>query len=131
MAEEYRHEIESLHRFFVDWYTGVLDETAFGRLDEALGPSFELVSPDGTVHDRADILGAIRDAYESHDPGTFDIEIRNVEVLADYDDVTLVRYEEWQDTPDGVTGRLSTAVFGPAGEDTPEWRYVHETWLEE
>lgn len=132
MADRYRREIESLHRLFVEWYTGVLDNGSFEQLDDAFGPSFELVSPDGTVHDRTDILGSIREAYESYAPGEFDIEIRNVEVLADYDDVTLVRYEECQDTPEGVTGRLSTAVFGPASEndDAIEWRYVQETWLE-
>lgn len=136
MAATYRHEIESLHDFFVEWYTGQVDEDAFSRLEDALGPSFEIVSPDGAVSGRTDIVRAIRDSYDRHDIGEFDIEIRNVGLLAEYDDSALVRYEEWQETSDGTSGRLSTVVFEPTSERGPGgeslvWRHVQETWLEQ
>lgn len=134
MTATYRHEIESLHDFFVEWYTAQVDDTAFSHVEDALGQSFELVSPDGTVHTRADTLDALGRSYDTHDVGEFGIEIRNVDLLAEYDDAALVRYEEWQDTPAGTSGRLSTVVFEKTGEtDEPslEWRHVQETWLEE
>jgi hypothetical protein len=130
---DYRSEIESLHAFFVDWYTGVADSDAFDHLETVLGPDFEMVTPDGEVHDRDTILAGIRESHGSYDLGRFDIDIRNVEVIEQYGEVTLVRYEEWQDYEE-TTGRLSTAVFGPprasAGERTVEWRYLQETWLD-
>lgn len=130
---DYRTEIESLHAFFVDWYTGVADSDAFDHLETALAPTFEMVTPDGEVHDREAILEGIRESYGTHDPGSFSIDIRNVETVEQYGEVTLVRYEEWQDHGE-TTGRLSTALFGPArdsaGERTVEWRYLQETWLE-
>lgn len=136
MAGTYRHEIESLHDFFVEWYTAQADDAAFGRLEDALGPSFEIVSPDGTISSREDILSAIRRSYDTHEVGAFDIQIQNVDTLAEYDDAALVRYEEWQDTPDGTTGRLSTVLFeltgtGEADAGSFEWRHVQETWLEQ
>lgn len=133
---DYRTEIESLHAFFTDWYTAQVDSTAFEQLEQALGPSFEIITPAGTVYDRAEIIDAVRDSYEIHVPGEFGIDIRNVELVAEYADVTVVRYEEWQETTAGTTGRLSTALFdsveqSSTAQSTPQWRYVHETWLEE
>ena len=132
-----REEIEALHAFFVRWYCGTVDRSAFARLKEALGPAFERVTPAGEVHDRATVLAGIRESYDAHE--TFDIEIRNVEPVAAVGERTLVRYEEWQTTPDGENGRLSTALFGPVeGVDadpsvTPvvSWQYLQETWLNE
>lgn len=45
-------------------------------------------------------------------------------------EVTVCRYEEWQTTPDGENGRVSTVVFR-VDADTPgglSWVNVHETW---
>lgn len=132
----YRTEIESLHRFFVEWYAGERGRDTFEQLEDALAPSFEIISPNGDVHDREEIMAAIRESFDSREPGAFSIEIRNVELVAEYDEVTLVRYEEWQDDGDERTGRLSSGVFGPARESTGEqqtveWRYLQETWLED
>lgn len=111
MAATYRHEIESLHDFFVAWYTGQRENRAVYRAEDV-----------------------ICDSYDRHDVGEFDIEIRNVDVLAEYDDSALV--EEWKETPDGTSGRLSTVVFEPtnergAGTESLVWRHVQETWLEQ
>lgn len=134
-ATAYEDEIEALHQFFVEWYTGDADENDFAKVEEALAPSFEIVSPDGTVHDVDAITAAIREAFGTHEPGSFDIEIRNVEIVEQFDEVTAVRYEEWQEDAGETTGRLSTALFGPARDSTSEqqqyeWRYLQETWLE-
>lgn len=135
-------EISELHDLFVRWYCGRASRGAFERVERALAPSFELVSPDGTVNDRADVLGAIRKEYDRR--AGFDIEIRNVEPVHAGEEHTLVRYEEWHVPAAGAeTGRHSTALFGPVesgsgAADAPadgtrpraRWLYLQETWLQ-
>lgn len=127
-----RREIESLHEFFVDWYTGRTAEETHDRVERALGPDFEMVTPDGTRLEYADIVDEIRGSYASREPGTFDIHIRNVETRYTGDGCSLVRYEEWQETPNGTTGRSSTVLF-ETSPDAPGgviWRDLHETWID-
>jgi hypothetical protein len=123
-------EIEALHEFFVAWYTGTTDD--FDRVEAALGARFEMIHPDGNRVSRAAILDSIRETNGSYDPGAFDIDIRAVEMVDSGDGYAVVRYEEWQTTPDEENGRLSTVVFN-TDDDTPSglsWVTVHETWLE-
>lgn len=132
---ECEQEIESLHEFFVRWYYADADREAFARLEDALAPPFEMIHPDGQRVGRESIVDSIRESFDSREPDTFDIEVRNVVPVEIRDDRALVRYEEWQESPDGTTARLSTAYFAPAREataddQTVEWRYLHETWLE-
>ena len=125
-------EIETLHAFFVEWYTGTTDDDAIARLERALAPDFEMVTPDGTRLDRDSVIEDVRVSYERDEPGTFAIEIRNVEVIEQLDGYALVRYEEWQETDDGATGRLSTVLFRDeaAAPGGLEWVDLHETWIE-
>ena len=125
-------EIETLHAFFVEWYTGTTDVDAIARLERALAPDFEMVTPDGTRLDRDSVIENVRVSYERDEPGTFAIEIRNVEVVAQLEGHALVRYEEWQETDDGTTGRISTVLFrdAAAAPGGLEWVDLHETWLE-
>lgn len=125
-------EVERLHSFFVEWYTGQLKQEAFERMDGAIAPDFEMVTPDGEVLDREAVLGMVRDTRGAYAPGAFGIDIRNFAPVDLGDDRAVVRYEEWQTTPDGKTGRLSTALFHAAPEAPGEfsWVTVHETWLD-
>lgn len=134
-AEGCEREIRALHDFFVEWYCGTRDEDAFDRLDRALAPAFERVAPDGSVADKPAVIDGIRETYDEYD--TFEIEIRNVEVVRMDDDRALLRYDEWQTTPSGSNGRRSSVLFGPAADpedadSSPRaaWLYLHETWLE-
>jgi hypothetical protein len=127
---ECQREIEALHDFFVAWYTG--ETTDFERLEGALAPGFEMVSPDGERVSREAIVDAIREREAAYESGAFAIDIRNVELLDRGEDYAVLRYEEWQTTPDGENGRLSTVLFH-ADTDAPgglSWVTVHETWLE-
>jgi hypothetical protein len=127
-----RREIESLHAFFVEWYTGRAGEDAYDRVERALAPDFGMVTPAGDRREYADVVDGIRARYASHDPGAFEIGIRNVETRRALGDHRLLRYEEWQTTPDGTTGRLSTVLF-EAAPDAPGgvvWLDLQETWLE-
>jgi hypothetical protein len=127
---ECQQEIESLHDFFVAWYCG--EPAEFSRLSDALGPEFEMIHPDGERVSRKAILESIRETEAAYDPGEFTIDIRNVEAVDIGDDYAVLRYEEWQTTPDGENGRLSTVLFD-VDSDAPNelaWVTVHETWLE-
>ncbi len=127
-----RDEIETLHAFFVDWYTARIPETEFERMEQAIGPPFEMVTPDGNRHERTAVLAGVRDTYGQYDPGEFDIEIRNVESIESIGEYATVRYEEWQETPAETTGRISTVLFRDA-VDAPGgvvWVDLHETWLD-
>lgn len=127
-----RDEIESLHAFFVDWYTGQTGTDAYDRVERALGADFEMVTPGGTRREYADVVDAIRKRYDNREADAFDIEIRNVEIRYTLDEHALVRYEEWQTSPNETTGRLSTVLF-EREPDTPGgvvWLDLHETWLD-
>ncbi len=127
--ETFEREIESLHDFFVGWYAGTLDQDAIGRLETALGSEFQMVTPDGTRHDRAAVIAGIREGYDRDEPEVFDIDIRNVELIERFDEHALVRYEEWQTTTDETTGRISTVLFGETA-DSLVWIDLHETMIE-
>lgn len=125
-----RREIEQLHQFFVDWYTGRTQN--FTRMERVIGSEFEMVTPDADVLGRNAVLEMVRDGRDNHDPGAFDIDIRAVTLLDSTETHAVVRYEEWQTSPDGEDGRISTVVFRPDSE-TPNglvWVTVHETWLD-
>lgn len=125
-----RREITGLHAFFVEWFVG--DREDARRLERALAPGFEMVTPDGAVLGRETVLDRIRAGQGRHEPGAFDIDVRNVEVVDRGPTFALVRYEEWQTTAGEETGRVSTALFRPAA-DAPEgvaWSALQETWLE-
>jgi hypothetical protein len=126
-----RAEIERLHDCFVGWFTGTADADAFDEIADALGPAFEMVTPDGNRVAREAVLGSIREQYGRDDPGTFDIDIRNVERRHATGDHATVRYEEWQETGEETTGRVSTVLFreDDAALGGLLWLDVHETWL--
>jgi hypothetical protein len=131
-----RREIETLHAVFTRWYRGQSTRAEFDRVERALDASFERVAPDGTVDSRETVLAGIREQYDSYDQ--FGIDIRDVRRVVATGDHTLVRYEEWQTTPGGTNGRLSTALFAPVDSPDPAddtrpsaaWRHLQETWLD-
>jgi Uncharacterized protein conserved in bacteria len=111
-----QREIETLHDLFVRWYRGEAERDEFERLERALADSFEMVSPDGRVSDRETVLDGIRTAYDTRTG--FDIEIRNVELVARVDEHALVRYEEWQYSPAGTAGdNRESSSAGTAGDN--------------
>jgi hypothetical protein len=132
-----RREVGSLHIFFEEWFHGRLPATddAFARFERAMAPEFEMLMPAGTIHPRAPLLAALRDAHGAwRDDPEARIEIRasRARVLTGTAFV-LVRYEEWQQIAARWRGRLSSALLrvdieAPGGFS---WWCVHETWLPE
>lgn len=142
MAEEVsiesrcRAEVTELHRFFQDWFNGVVpdDDTTFDRFAGVMGEGFVIVTPEGRAVERAALVEGLRGSHsrwrqEGNDAGR--IWIENVDVRHEKDGLTAVTYEEWQECDGRVRGRISTALFR-ANNGTPngiEWLHVHETWL--
>ncbi|MFQ3319136.1 MAG: hypothetical protein ACI8UR_000506 [Natronomonas sp.] len=123
-------EITGLHSFFADWHRGEADSDDLGRITQALAPEFEMVTPAGNILDRGMVLDGLRETHGTTDE-EFDIDIRDVEVLAQFDDHALVRYEEWQTGDEGAEGRISTVLFRSDGQ-APEgvvWVALQETAL--
>jgi hypothetical protein len=131
MEQRCAREIEELHTFFVAWFTGTIPRTEanFARFTAAIAPDFALISPGGALLEHEDLVAWIRDAYGSRTH--FRIWIENFRLRRQLDGAAVVTYEEWQESDDGVTARLSTAVFlsDPSAPNGVRWLHVHETWM--
>jgi len=135
MEQRLSDEVVELHRFFQDWFNAVLPPTdaAFERFSSVMAERFVIISPNGELTERDELLERLRDAHgiwrEMSQPGR--IWIENLQVRHQVGDQVLVLYEEWQEIEGEPRGRLSTALFRRS-EDTPngvEWVHVHEVWL--
>lgn len=127
-------EVVELHRFFQAWYRGEIDPggEGFSRFSDVLSESFHLISPDGRLVSRSEILAAVRAAHGSKPPA-FEIRTGEVHFRIGSRRVGVVTYEEWHEGGGEGRGRVSTAVFQDRA-DAPngvEWVHVHETWLRE
>ncbi|HUQ37819.1 MAG TPA: hypothetical protein VM144_15720 [Aestuariivirga sp.] len=120
-------EIEELHAVFVELFCGRSHDLS--RCAAAFSAHFEMVTPDGKNHDRADVLLAIERAKASSD---FSIAISNIRSLWEHKNSVLIQYVEQQYRDGKTSRRLSTALFeaeakAPCGV---VWRHLHETWMQ-
>lgn len=134
VAFDCRTEIVELHRFFTEWFTGVLPDTdaTWSAFENTLAPGFVLVSPDGMVLEREPLLASLRPMHGSHGAEAgFNIGIRNFTCRHVGTRSVIVTYEEWQTLHGEEKARISTAVFerNPAMPNRVRWLAVHETWL--
>ena len=125
-------EVEYLHRFFVDWFSGTVDEK---EVDRVLVPRLDdetfYVTPDGHRLGGPDLVAMFRHAHGTNPD--FRIEIRDVKIMRTFGDYLLVTYTEWQkgarasENPDNA--RVTTVLL----ERTQpfRWLHIHETWLPE
>lgn len=125
-------EVTDLHRFFQEWYRGTIEAggEGFSRMSDVLTEGFHLITPDGALVGRSEILGAVRGAHGSRGPD-FTIRTGECRFRAGGRGLGVVTYEEWHEDGDTRRGRISTAVFQDRA-DAPngvEWVHVHETWL--
>lgn len=128
----YQREIETIHEFFVDWYDGTVPESAFERVERAMAPDLEMVSPDAGRLDRQAVLEAVRNGYDRDEPADFEIDVRNVSLLEATDEYGLVQYEEWQRIEGEWEGRISIALLrqDPEGPEGVVWSYIQSTMLD-
>lgn len=126
LAQAAEAEIKSLHAYFVGLFMG--DHRDLARCAAALADDMQMVSPDGTRHDRSQILAGIGAATAA--PG-FTIRIHGIRPIWEQGTAVLLQYVEEQYRDGETTRRLSSALFtadaaAPCGV---VWRYLHETWL--
>jgi hypothetical protein len=124
-------EIVELHAFFQGWLDGTLPATdaVFARLADTIETEFTLITPSGEIITRTPLLSQLRAAHESRP--NWRMWIENAQLLVENSDLTVATYQEWQQTGDATTVRISTAVFRNCS-GTPNglvWLHVHETWL--
>jgi len=125
-----RQEIESLHEFFVGWFSGALPNSVFdAQFTRRFDPEFVLISPSGELLSLSQLSSGLRAAHGSNPD--FRIAIREVQVRRTANSQVLATYQEWQRhalasaPPDN--GRVATVLFNAA--DELRWLHVHETWL--
>jgi len=118
-------EIERLHQFFEDWFTGRCSYDDFDEVRSALAPGFTIITPNGQSRGRVTILQAIRDGYGEWPPdsGITTLPRRCIRLGG----VHVTCYEEHQRGPD-PSRRIATAVLAEAGTGYA-WHSVHETWM--
>jgi hypothetical protein len=125
-------QIGDLHRVIEEWLTGRVPRTpaSFAAFDEAHAPDFTMVTPEGALLTRDQLLPGFEGAHGSA-PG---LSIRIVEVTVVHADAgsVVATYEEWQDSPAGRSGRRSTVLLvrdagAPHGLRS---RHLHETWID-
>jgi len=94
-------EVVDMHRFFTEWYTGVLPEN-----DENF----------------------VR-FYGSHEKGAFDIEIKNFKYLAGHEGLHVLGYEEWQRVAGNqIILETTTVLKGIENRyNQMEWLRIHVT----
>ncbi|NNF63949.1 MAG: hypothetical protein HKN07_06785 [Acidimicrobiia bacterium] len=118
----WKAEIEGLHDFFADWFSGSAQESDLTRLSDALEADFTIVDPNGAEHTADETVASVDNARGSR---ATRIETRNHRLLSESADFVVARYEEWHD---GTKGRISTVVFRKRDEGLG-WLTVQETWL--
>jgi len=125
-----RQEVESLHEFFVGWFSGKLPKSEFDRAFlSRFEPGFVLISPAGVVDSLEDLVAALLAGHGSKPD--LRISIHDVKVWQVFEESVLATYEERQDLGTALaqpgTARITTALFR---RDEPlKWLHVHETWL--
>jgi hypothetical protein len=133
VAFDCRTEVIEAHRFFTEWFTGVLPETdaTWSAFEDTLAPGFHLVAPHGVAIPRDQLLAGIRSMHGKHAGAGFKIWIEDFACRYVGAETVVATYEEWQDQGGEVRGRLSTVVFerNPAMPNHVRWLHVHETWL--
>ena len=128
LASAAAREIVETHALFVELFTGRSRD--FSRCAAAFSPRLEMVTPQGRLVDRAQIMAALTKASARAD---FRITIRQIEPIREDAESVLLRYIEEQYRDGETTRRLSIALFETAG-DAPcgvAWRYLQETWIED
>jgi hypothetical protein len=127
-----REEIEALHRFFIEWFSGAAPESDLeeGILNR-LAPDLVFVPPGGSLLGRDALETGLRQGYGTNPD--FRIAIRNVTVHRVLESHVVATYEEWQRNalaskpPDNA--RLATVLF--ENSRPLRWLHIHETWMPE
>jgi hypothetical protein len=125
-------QIGDLHRVIERWLGGRAPRSpaAFAAFADAHAAGFTMVTPDGALLGRDELLPGFEGAHGSA-PG-LRIRISDVTVVHADSAGVVVTYEEWQEGPAGRSGRRSTVLL-ERDADAPHGlrsRHLHETWIQ-
>jgi len=121
-------ETIALHEVFAAWLSA--GEADFRRIEAALDTGFRMITPDGQLLSRNQVLDRLAAAAGARGAG-FGIGIEEAFVLASPPGHVLLHYLERQWSGASETLRRSTAQFraDPAGPNGLRWLFVQETWI--
>lgn len=128
-------EVTDLHVFLQAWLDGTVtrDTAVFARFEQVIGDDFLVISPLGTLTDRAALLVEFEGSHGvlANQAADFRIWIENYRCVRTMGDRALVLYEEWHSLGSDTSARLTTALFerNPSAPNGVTWAHVHETWL--
>lgn len=129
LAARCAEHVGDLHRVIADWLTGRAAPDEFAAFADAHASEFTMVTPEGSLIHRDDLLPGFKNAHGS--APELSIEIVDVHLVHADANSAVATYEEWQDGPAGRTGRRSTVVFerDAAAPHGLRSRHLHETWI--
>ena len=104
------------------------NENTFKLLSEVLSSDFQVVSADGDIIGRTDLLQEIIKSYNTYEKGDLTVDINNFRLIRS-GKTCLMTYKEWQRIESTTTARIATVVFRRLKEFRLEWVHVHETWV--
>jgi hypothetical protein len=133
-AVQCQHEVERLHLFFQDWFTGRLEKSPEVLEDQCtahFADDFSRITPLGTLVSKAQLVMGLMHAHSSHSRA-FELHIHNVQILLNLTPtLKLVTYEEWQRAEGEVTtARRATALLSLQENGIIQWKFVQETWMD-
>ena len=128
LAELAAREVVALHEFFVAWFRpGPAPD--FRACEGAFHPDFRMVTPEGRMLGRAEIIQGIQ-ASRGRLAASLTIDILDSRTLWQEGDAALLAYIEQQYREGRTTRRRSSALLLRAAS-APRgilWRHLQETW---
>ena len=109
IEDQVKDEVEQLHQFFEDWFTGRLEqsEAAFSRFADVTARDFHLISPSGQMIDRDRASAWIWEIYNQRQQARLWVD--KVAIASVRPGVIIATYEEWQRNP--TPGFITTAPW--------------------
>ena len=128
MQNIYEKEIYELHSFFESWYRGEIQNTdkEFSRLEGVLAPEFTLITPDGHVVERDQLLALMRAEYATKPD--IKIQVENCRLRFADDNIFVVIYEERGVLKERQKTSLITAILrkNQRKKNELDWIHIHE-----
>ena len=128
LAELAAREVVALHEFFVAWFRRRAGPD-FQACEGAFHPDFQMVTPDGRLLGRSEIIQGIQ-ASRGRLAASLTIDILDSRTLWQEGDAVLLAYIEQQYREGRTTRRRSSALLLRAAS-APRgilWRHLQETW---
>ncbi len=130
MLETVKCEIETLHIFFQEWFNGHLaTDHALKTFQEAFSKDFKMISPEGSMQKREEVVQNIKNGWGRLKP--IEISISDVQILFENKAVVIATYRECQTRNNIVTNLMSTVVFLKSQAGALQWLFVQETFVKE